>query len=158
MSIRETLCGNAREDVQLLVKNHQLGDNLSSPRDVSFLLSASSTEKATEVCDFINANRFGVAKVDDKRDVVVVIRMPVERHIIGSVSAFMCCLGSIFGVEYHGWKCELQVGMSNARGARPHGLENSGSPLPSSALSSTGRCKQCAGPAMSGTDVCFSCR
>jgi hypothetical protein len=106
LPIVDDLLRNAYEDTQLLLKNDQRGDVLSTPRDVEFLLLAPDEEKARTVCSFIQDNQYGAATVqedDGKFSVLVVIHMPITQNIICSVSALMSCLAAIFGMEYDGW-------------------------------------------------------
>jgi hypothetical protein len=106
LPIVDDLLRNAYEDTQLLIKNDQLGDVLSVPRDVEFLLRAPDEQKAQTVCSFIRDNQYGAATVQEdegKFSVLVVIHMPITQNIICSVSALMSCLAAIFGMEYDGW-------------------------------------------------------
>ena len=106
MPIVDDLLRNAYEDTQLLIKNDQLGDVLSVPRDVEFLLRAPDEQKAQTVCSFIQDNQYGAANVQEdegKFSVLVVIHMPITQNVICSVSALMCCLSAVFGMEYDGW-------------------------------------------------------
>jgi hypothetical protein len=106
LPIVDDLLRNAYEDTQLLLRNDQLGDVLSVPRDVDFLLRAPDEEKARTVCSFIQDNQYGSAAVqeaDGKFSVLVVIHMPITQNIVCSVSALMCCIAAIFGMEYDGW-------------------------------------------------------
>lgn len=106
MPIVDDLLRTAYEDTQLLIKNDQLGDVLSTPRDVEFLLRAPDEQKARTVCSFIRDNQYGVAAVqehDGSFSVSVVIHMPITQNLICSVSALMCCLAAVFGMEYDGW-------------------------------------------------------
>ena len=107
MAIVDVLLRNAYEDTQLLLKNDSLGDQLSVPRDVDFLLRTHDEEKARVVCSFINDNQYGAAKVQGT-EVLVVIHMPIQQNIICSVSALMACVAQIFGAEYDGWGSELR--------------------------------------------------
>jgi hypothetical protein len=107
MAIVDVLLQNAYEDTQLLLKNDSLGDQLSVPRDVDFLLRTPDEEKARLVCSFINDNQYGAAKVQET-NVLVVIHMPIQQNIICSVSALMACIAEIFKVEYDGWGSELR--------------------------------------------------
>ena len=106
MHIVDNLLRNAYEDTQLLIKNDQLGDVLSVPRDVEFLLRAPDEQKAQTVCSFIQDNQYGAATVQEDEgnfSVLVVIHMPITQNIVCSVSALMSCLAAIFGMEYDGW-------------------------------------------------------
>ncbi len=106
MPIVEDLLKTAYEDTQLLIKNDQLGDVLSVPRDVDFVLRAPDEGKARTVCSFIQDNRYGKASVSEESGgfiVEVVIHMPITQNVVCSVSALMCCIAGIFGLEYDGW-------------------------------------------------------
>ena len=113
VSVVDALLENARADVDLLRKNDERGDVFSRPRDVDFLLVAPTPEKADLVANFVNANCYGLAKVQDhdgaEVGVLVTIRMPVEQHVLHSISGFMACLAALFGVRYDGWGCVLQT-------------------------------------------------
>lgn len=113
MPIVDDLLNTAYEDTQLLIKNDQLGDVLSTPRDVDFVLRASEEQKARTVCAFIQDNQYGAATVQEDQgafSVHVVIHMPVTQNVLCSVSALMCCLAAIFGVDYDGWGSDIQAG------------------------------------------------
>jgi hypothetical protein len=106
LPIVDDLLRNAYEDTQLLLRNDQLGDVLSIPRDVEFLLRAPDESKARTVCSFILDNQYGVASVQQDKDefsVLVVVHMPITQNVVCSVSALMCCIAAIFGLEYDGW-------------------------------------------------------
>ena len=106
MPIIDDLLRNAYEDTQLLLKNDQLGDVLSVPRDVDFLLRAPSEEKARTVCSFIQDNQYGSASVQEQEgefSVLVIIHMPITQNVVCSISALMCCIAAIFGMKYDGW-------------------------------------------------------
>ena len=75
------------------------------------MLVAKDAEKAHIVCNFINDNRYGNARLeqaDDQYHVAVQIRMPTQQNILCSVSALMVCIARIFDVEYDGWSSEPQ--------------------------------------------------
>jgi regulator of RNase E activity RraB len=106
LPIVDDLLRNAYQDTQLLIKNDQLGDVLSTPRDVEFLLRAPDEQKALTVCSFITDNQYGTAEVQEDQgsfSVLVIIHMPITQNLICSVSALMSCLAAIFGMEYDGW-------------------------------------------------------
>ncbi len=111
LPIVDDLLRNAYEDTQLLLKNDKRGDVLSVPRDVDFLLWAPDEKKARTVCSFIEDNQYGLATVQEdegKFSVLVVIHMPITQNVICSVSALMCCIAAIFGLEYDGWGSVLK--------------------------------------------------
>jgi hypothetical protein len=67
-------------------------------------------EKAETVIGFINDHQCGLARLEQPENeyrVVVAINMPIQQHVILSVSGFMFCLGALFGVEYDGWGCPV---------------------------------------------------
>lgn len=105
-AIVELLLDTAQADTDLLIKNDELGDNLSIPREVDFLLRASTAEKADLVATFINDNRYGDATStsdDDGHRVSVKIMMLITQHVLCSVSALMACISKLFDLEYDGW-------------------------------------------------------
>ena len=61
MAVIDTLIETAVSDTDLLRKLDSQGDRFGIPRDVEFLLRASSAEKATTVASFINDYQYGVA-------------------------------------------------------------------------------------------------
>lgn len=111
MTVVDELLRNAYEDTKLLRKNSAQGDIFARPRDVDFLLRAPTQEKAHVMAQFVTDNQYGRANVQGPEgawSVLVTINMPVEQHIICSVSALMVCLSQLFGLEYDGWGCVLQ--------------------------------------------------
>jgi hypothetical protein len=111
MTIVEALLSNAFEDTQLLLKNDELGDVLSTPRDVEFLMNAPDEKKAQTVCSFINDKQYGKAIVQEDEgnfSILVTVHMPITQNIICSVSALMCCIAQIFDLEYDGWGSVLR--------------------------------------------------
>jgi len=111
MSLVDSLLTAAYEDTQLLLKNDELGDVLSTPRDVEFLLRTEDQTRAETVCSFINDNQYGVAEVqpsDQGFGILVTINMPSTQQVLCSVSALMCCLAELFSVEYDGWGTTIQ--------------------------------------------------
>jgi hypothetical protein len=111
VAIVEDLLNNAYQDTQVLLKNDDLGDVLSVPRDVDFLLLCGEKQKAETVCSFIQDNQYGTATVQESEagfNVVVVSHMPITQNVICAVSALMCCVAAIFGVEYDGWGSPIQ--------------------------------------------------
>ena len=112
MSIAELLMQAAAQDTQQLLRNDAQGDTFSLPRDVEFLLVADDERKAYSVCSFVNENRYGLARVSprgSRYNVSVILHMPIEQHLLCSVSALMVCIGQIFAVDYDGWRCSLQA-------------------------------------------------
>ena len=112
MSVVDTLMETAAVDADLLRKLAAQGDHASVPRDVEFLLKASSTDHASVVACFINDCRYGLATAQGPLEspcIVVVVRMPVEQHAILAVSGFMACVCEVFGLDYDGWQCAVQT-------------------------------------------------
>ena len=104
-SIVELLLETAKADTDLLITNDTLGDILSIPREVDFLLCAPTAEKAELVASFINDNRYGSATAttdEDGHRVSVVIIMPITQPVLCSVSGLMACISVIFDLEYDG--------------------------------------------------------
>ncbi len=111
MHITEKLLSTAYEDTQLLIKNHQLGDDFSIPRDVDFVLIAKEKAKAETVASFVVDNRYGASRVEEAAGVfrvLVTVNMPTTQHVLCSVSALMVCLAGLFSLEYDGWGCVIQ--------------------------------------------------
>ncbi|WP_266183205.1 ribonuclease E inhibitor RraB [Dyella humicola] len=111
MSIVEELMQTATSDTDLLRTLDGQGDDFSVPRDVDFLMRAPSQERAELVANFINDNQYGVATAEEsggKHSVNIVIRMPVQQHLALSVSGFMACVATLFGLDYDGWGCIAQ--------------------------------------------------
>jgi len=112
MAAIDSLIATAVSDTDLLRKLDGQGDRFAVPRDVEFLLRAPSAEKATAVASFINDYQYGVATAQDLEDspsVLVVVHMPIEQHAIQSVSGFMACICELFGLDYDGWGCVVQM-------------------------------------------------
>jgi regulator of ribonuclease activity B len=111
MPLVDTLLETARQDTDLLIKNDGLGDNVSVPRPVDFLLVAREVKKAELVASFINDNRYGIAKVEQSGEefrVLVVVEMPTTQNVLCAVSALMACIAELFSIEYDGWGCAIQ--------------------------------------------------
>lgn len=111
MKVIDALMETVVADTELLRKLDSQGDRFGVSRDVEFLLRAPSAEKAQTVASFINDYQYGVATPQDLEvspSVLVVVTMPVEQHILQSVSGFMACICQLFGLEYDGWGCVVQ--------------------------------------------------
>jgi hypothetical protein len=111
MTLVDTLLTTAFQDTRLLVKNDELGDNFSVPRNVDFVLLSSDSARAETVCSFINDNRYGSAIVEptgSESRIVVTVNMPTTQGLLCSVSALMACLAELFSVEYDGWGTVIQ--------------------------------------------------
>jgi len=112
MKVVDELMQTAVADTELLRKLDAQGDQFGVTRDVEFLLRAPTADKARTVASFINDYQYGVATPQDLEaspSVLVVVRMPVEQHILQSVSGFMACVCQLFGLEYDGWGCVVQT-------------------------------------------------
>ena len=111
MSVIDTLLTAAYEDTQLLIKNNELGDDFSIPRDVEFVLRVREKEKAETISSFVQDNQYGVPHIEEAENdfrVVVTISMPITQQVLCSVSGLMGCLSEIFGAEYDGWGCVIR--------------------------------------------------
>ncbi len=111
MSVIDSLLTNAYEDTQLLLKNDHLGDDLSRPRDVDFVLKTVDYEQAKTVSSFITDNQYGrpeIEVVDGYFRIIFKINMPITQNLICSVSALMVCLAALFKLDYDGWGSVLQ--------------------------------------------------
>lgn len=111
MSIIESLISGATADVDVLHSLDKHGDDFSIARDVDFVFRTPTKEKADAVIGFINVHQYGVARLEHPENeyrVLVTINMPIQQHIILSVSGFMSCLSALFGVEYDGWGCPVK--------------------------------------------------
>src|SRR6266849_11040239 len=111
MPLVDTLLTTAYEDTLLLVRNDELGDNFSVPRNVDFVLLSGDSARAETVCSFINDNRYGCAVVetaDRGSRIIVTVNMPTTQGVLCSVSALMACLAELFSVEYDGWGTAIQ--------------------------------------------------
>jgi len=112
MNLLDRLREKVLADNDLLRKNDHKGDVFETPRDVDFTFKTEDPKKAEDLASYINGMNFGIATVQHGDGnpvwVVVVIRMPITQHLLCSVSAFMVCLGRIYGAEYDGWGSVLQ--------------------------------------------------
>jgi hypothetical protein len=103
VGVVDALMDTARADTELLYKLDAQGDDFSIPREVAFLLSAPSREKAELVRDFVNEHQYGVAKMlktDGRLAVEIRVHMPIVQNVICSVSALMACLAALYGLDY----------------------------------------------------------
>jgi hypothetical protein len=112
MSVIGKLIETAASDTDLLRSLDAQGDDFAIPRDVDFLLRAPSKEKSEIAASFINECQFGVATAqesDGEHSVLVVVHMPIQQHVILSVSGFMGCICELYGLDYDGWGCITQL-------------------------------------------------
>lgn len=77
-------------------------------REVDFLLRCPNNDKAQLVAGFINDYHFGYAVANEDNTIQVSINMPVQQHIITSISGFMLCLAELYDLEFDGWCCIAQ--------------------------------------------------
>ena len=111
MSVIGKLMDSAVADIDVLRSLDSNGDDFRKFRDVDFLFRCPDKEKAGLVSGFINDYQFGRAVPSDENGestILVTINMPVEQHIILSVSGFMTCLAELYGLEFDGWGCVAQ--------------------------------------------------
>jgi hypothetical protein len=112
MSVVEKLINAALADIDVLHSLNEQGDKFTCFRDVDFLLRAPSKEKAELVTSFINDYQYGIATTTadntDNYSVQVIINMPVTQNLILSVSGFMTCIASLYGLDFDGWGCTAQ--------------------------------------------------
>ena len=111
MAIFDNLVEIAARDTDLLMDLDGKGDQFSIPRDVEFFFWSPDKQKAEILAGFVNDHRYGNAtpqEGDGKHSVLVVLNMPIQQNQILSVSAFMTCLGELYGLEYDGWGCVVQ--------------------------------------------------
>jgi hypothetical protein len=112
VKVIDALMETAVADTELLRKLDIQGDRFGTAREVEFLLRAPSADKARTVASFINDYQYGVATPQDLEaspSVLVVVDMPVEQHVLHSVSGFMACICQLFGLEHDGWGCVVQT-------------------------------------------------
>ena len=111
MSVIGKLMDSTASDIDVLRSLDSNGDDFSKFRDVDFLFRCPSQEEAELVSSFINDYQFGLAvpsHENGESTILVTINMPVEQHIILSVSGFMTCLAALYGLEFDGWGCVAQ--------------------------------------------------
>lgn len=107
-SVVQKLMNSAVANVDVLRSLDSHGDDFSKFRDVDFLFYCPNEEKAELVAAFINDHQYGVATASHKNGestLQVVINMPIQQHIILSVSGFMTCLAELYGLDFDGWGC-----------------------------------------------------
>jgi hypothetical protein len=112
MSLVDVLMESSVADTDVLRTLNSQDDDFAIPRDVDFLLKASTKKKAEIAAGFINDHQFGVATTqehDGEYSVQVVLHMAIQQHVILSVSGFMGSVCALFGLDYDGWGCAPQV-------------------------------------------------
>ncbi|SUS05902.1 conserved hypothetical protein [uncultured Defluviicoccus sp.] len=108
MKLVEELMQAAEADTDVLRSLDSNGDRFSVPRDVDFLIRATSRENAEIIAGFVNDFSYGAANTqesDGQWSVLIIVHMPVTQPVILSVSGFMLCIARLFGAEYDGWGC-----------------------------------------------------
>ncbi|SIR16023.1 ribonuclease E inhibitor RraB [Solilutibacter tolerans] len=111
MTVADKLMEIAARDTDLLLSLDEKGDQFYVPRDVEFFFWAADKQKADSLAGFVNDNRYGKAtsnETDGQHSVLVVVNMPIQQNEVLSVSAFMACLGELYGLDYDGWGCVIQ--------------------------------------------------
>jgi hypothetical protein len=108
----EQLTQVAVEDTELLQKNDDLGDVFTKPRQVDFAFESFERERAEDFAQFVRGKSYGTAEVSEiepgRFRILVLITMPINQHVICSVSGFMACLSRLFQIEYQGWGSVVQ--------------------------------------------------
>ena len=108
MNMIAELMEHAVADTNVLRTLDRNGDRFSAFRKVDFLLRCPDAAKASLVASFINDHSYGSAVVQDSKDVLVAVQMPVEQSVLLCVSGFFVCLAQAFGIQYDGWGCVAQ--------------------------------------------------
>jgi len=112
MAMFELLHENALADTDLPRKNDELGDTLTIAREVDFAFETLDRQRADDFAEFVNGKSYGTAAVSKITDghfrVLVLITIPITRHLIGCVSGFMLCLNRLLQIDYLGWGSVVQ--------------------------------------------------
>ncbi len=113
MSVIDKLMESAKADIGVLTALDSQGDDFNLHRNVDFLINTPGEDQASHICGFINDYNFGSAKIQVSEggefSVLVQVNMPVNQHVITSVSGLMVCVAALFGGEFDGWGCSAQV-------------------------------------------------
>ena len=108
----DLLTQTAIADRDLLRKNDELGDVFTKPREVDFAFETVERGRAEDFAEFVIAKSYGTAELSEiepsRFRVVVLITMPINQHLINSVSGFMLCLSRLFQIDYQGWGSVVQ--------------------------------------------------
>ena len=108
----ELLTQTAVSDRDLLLKNDKAGDVFSKPREVDFAFETIERRRAEAFAEFVAGKNYGKAVVSEiepgRIRIIVLITMPINQHIINSVSGFMLCLSRLFQIDYQGWGSVIQ--------------------------------------------------
>lgn len=123
----ELLLETAVADSHLLYNNRESGDEYWKPRDLDFVFYSAEKKKIETVASFVTDNRYGVPRIETFKDeggtnsfrLIVVVNAPATDPIVHSISALMCMLSQLFGIEYDGWGCVLQRPSSTAPSSGP---------------------------------------
>lgn len=110
MSVIDSFISGAKADEEVLQALKQHGDDNTVARNVAFVFVTSKVDVANALSRFINEQRYGNAYVESSdvgHRVLVNINMPIQQHVILSVSGFMSCLATQFDLQYDGWGCPL---------------------------------------------------
>ena len=112
MTMFDLLTQTAVADTDLLRKNDELGDVFTKPRQVDFAFESVERERAQDFAEFVNGKSYGTAEVSEfeagRFRILVLITMPIDQHLICSVSGFMLCLSRLFQIDYQGWGSVVQ--------------------------------------------------
>ena len=112
MTVFELLTETAKADRDLLLKNHEAGDDFNKPREVDFSFETGERERANGFAEFVIGKSYGRAQVSETEpgqfQVIVLITMPINQNIINCVSGFMLCLSRLFQIDYQGWGSVIQ--------------------------------------------------
>lgn len=112
MTLFDLLTKTAEADTELLRKNDTLGDVFATPRAVDFAFETVDQERANDFAEFVNGKQYGVARITEAEAgrfrIVVFINMPINQHLVCSVSGFMLCLSRLFQIDYQGWGSVVQ--------------------------------------------------
>jgi hypothetical protein len=121
MALVDSLLDNAEADRDLLRKNLVSGDRPELPRDADFVLYAADQERAELVCAFVHDNSYGRAiyqyipenQEKSQHRIVISIFMPTTENVLCVVSGFMVFLAKLYSLEYDGWGCSIQTGLTS---------------------------------------------
>ena len=108
----ELLTQTAVADRDLLMKNDELGDVFTKPREVDFAFETAERQRAEDFAEFVTGKSYGTAELSEIEPgqfrIIVLIIMPISQHLINSVSGFMLCLSRLFQINYCGWGSVIQ--------------------------------------------------
>ena len=112
----DQLLETAIADSHLLYSNREAGDEYWKPRDLDFVFYSSEKKQIKTVASFVTDNRYGDPRIEKFKDddgktkfrLIVTVNAPTTDPIVHSISALMCMLAGLFGIEYDGWGCVMQ--------------------------------------------------